>query len=349
MAIFKTDGMSALDDIFDKAHGKCKRKQATIERLDRLYNENIAVIKQKRVELEICSLLKIWLEKTWDDNRTQVKLYRVADRARDVISYFKNVRNIVLKPTEHNYIKRFVKSVQNELDNSLVATPASQAPILYFGDGLTLVKDMWEIGSKRAKETSKLAALVIKLSLYTGGRTGDFLRLKWDEISVSRAFNGDLVLSLFCRIKTDPMLERPGRKDIFCPKSDRENPFEWLKFIAEKRSENSDYVFTLKSGARLTTDLIVYHMARAAERTGLGYYPTGHSARNAMIATLKLAGLDDSCLKIAAGWKPDSSMPNHYLRSNLGLSKMGAAYRIRELINTGDVFKLQTQIINSTN
>ena len=234
------------------------------------------------------------------------------------------------------------------MDSHLIATPASQAPILYFSDGLKLVKDMWEVGSKRAKETSKLAALVIKLSLYTGGRTGDFLRLRWDEISVSKAFNGELVLSLFCRIKTDPMLERPGRKDIFCPKSDKENPFEWLKIIANNRSEKHDHVFSLKSGARLTTDLIVYHMARAAERTGLNYYPTGHSARNAMIATLKLAGLDDGCLKIAAGWKPDSTMPNHYLRSNLGLSKMGAAFKIRELICSGEVFKLQTQIINST-
>ena len=340
--------MSSLDGIFENAHEKCKRKQATIERLDQLYTRHIAVIRNIRPELEVCSLLKIWLETTWNSKRTHIKLYRVSDKSRDVISYFKNVLNIILKPTEHNYVKRFVKSVQNELDSHLIATPASQAPILYFSDGLKLVKDMWEVGSKRAKETCKLAALVIKFSLYTGGRTGDFLRLKWDEISVSKAFNGDLVLSLFCRIKTDPMLERPGRKDIFCPKSDPENPFEWLKTIAQMRSQKEDHVFALKSGTRLTTDLIVYHMARAAERTGLGYYPTGHSARNAMIATLKLAGLDDGCLKIAAGWKPDSSMPNHYLRSNLGLSKMGAAYKIRELINSGDVFKLQTQIVNST-
>ena len=70
--------MSALDEIFTKAHGKCKKKQAMIERLDRLYNSNISVIKQERVELEVCALLKIWLQETWDSNKTQVKLYRVS-------------------------------------------------------------------------------------------------------------------------------------------------------------------------------------------------------------------------------------------------------------------------------
>ena len=125
--MFRLFRMSTLDGIFDVAHEKCKRKQATIERLDELYNRHISTIRNTRPELEVCALLKIWLANTWDLNKTHVKLYRVSDRSRDVISYFKNVRNIILKPTEHNYIKRFVKSVQNELDTHLVATPASQA------------------------------------------------------------------------------------------------------------------------------------------------------------------------------------------------------------------------------
>ena len=216
--------MSTLDGIFDIAHEKCKRKQATIERLDQLYNRYASTISNTRPELEVCALLKIWLANTWNLKKTHVKLYRVSDRSRDVISYFKNVRNTILKPTEHNYIKRFVKSVQNELDAHLVATPASQAPILYFSDGLKIVKDMWEVGSKRAKETSKLAALVIKFSLYTGGRTGDFLRLKWDEISVSKAFNGELVLSLSVGSRPTRCWKDQGEKTYFARKMTRKTP-----------------------------------------------------------------------------------------------------------------------------
>ena len=88
-------------------------------------------------------------------------------------------------------------------------------------------------------------------------------------------------------------------------------------------------------------------MARAAERINLKFYPKGHSARNGMIATLSLSGVPENFLRIACEWTPSSEMPQTYIRNNLGLSEIGSAFKIRELIKNKSLFTLQEQITNS--
>ena len=116
-----------------------------------------------------------------------------------------------------------------------------------------------------------------------------------------------------------------------------------------RKPKPKDYVFALKTGKLLTTDLFVYHMSRSSERINLKFYPKGHSARNAVIATLSLTGMQENFLRIACEWTPSSEMPQTYIRNNLGLSEIGAAFKIRQLIAENNLNSLQKQITNSYN
>ena len=339
-----------MNKIFNESHRENDTREKLFSYLENLRIRNSEQLSQfkNNLKLEICEMLKIWLENSKILNKTTIKLYRVKDRLKDLISFYKNCHDRSVTPSENYYLKSYVKRVQEKLNTNMIAVPMTQAPILTFSDGLRLASNMWDIGSERSKFTSKLSALVLKLTLYTGGRTGDFLKLRWRDIKISKAFNGDKALSLFCITKTNAERKLPGRKDIFCPLKDPNNPLLWLLQLAKLRKPSKeDFVFRLKNNKLLTTDLFVYHMSRAAERINLKFYPKGHSARNGVIATLSLSGVSKNFLRIACEWKPSSDMPQTYIRNNLGLSEMGAAFKIRELISSEKISSLQKQITNT--
>ena len=339
-----------LEKVFREAHDNNNKREKLFHRLEklRLAHEHKLSTLKGNLKLEICEMLKFWLHASGTCTKNKIKLYRIHDRMKDLISFYKNYHDRQITPGDNYYLKTYVKRVQSKLNENLVAVPMSQAPLLLFEDGLRLAKNLWEIGHNRKKFTSKLCAILLKLTLYTGGRTGDFLKLRWRDIKISTAFNGDKALSLFCITKTNSERKLPGRKDIFCPKTDPNNPLIWLvKLAKDLEPESNDLVFRLKNNKILTTDLYVYHLSRASERINLNFYPKGHSARNGLIATLSLSGVSHEFLKIACEWKPSSEMPQAYIRNNLGLSEIGAAYKIRELINSNKLTALQKQINNN--
>ena len=215
-----------LSHIFQASHTKTNKREKLFQRLESLrlrHREQLEKFKDN-LKLEICEMLRLWLEASGTCNKREIKLYRIKDRLGDLIAFYNNYHDRKLTPAENYYLKSYVKRVQAKLNNNLVAVPMTQAPLLLFEDGLRLANDMWKVGSERSKFTSKLCALVLKLTLYTGGRTGDFLKLKWRDIKITKAFNGEKALSLFCITKTNSERKLPGRKDIFCPKNDKNNP-----------------------------------------------------------------------------------------------------------------------------
>ena len=338
-----------LEKIFKSAHKDENKREKLFKRLEQLRTDNSKTLSvyKNNLKLEICKMLEIWIKASGTTTKKSIKLYRIKDRMKDLISFYKNFHDRSVTPAENYYLKTYVKRLQAKLSENLISVPMSQAPILLHKDGIRLAENMWSIGSERSKFTSKLCALLLKFTLYTGGRTGDFLKLKWRDIKITRAFNGDLALSLFCISKTNADRKLPGRKDIFCPKSDKDNPLSWLiKLCKHQKPSKDSYVFLKKDNKLLKTDLYVYHLARASERINLNFYPKGHSARNGVIATLSLSGVQEEFLKIACEWKPSSEMPQAYIRNNLGLSEIGTAFKIRQLINSKQLFRLQKQINN---
>lgn len=340
-----------LETIFRDAHRENNKRGKLFQRLEILRTKNLDTLKRfhNDLKLEICELLKIWLEASGTCTQSKIKLYRISDRMKDLVSFYKNYHDKSITPADNYYLKNYVKRVQDKLTENLVSVPMTQAPLLLFEDGLRLANDLWEVGGERSKFTSKLCAVLLKLTLYTGGRTGDFLKLKWRDIKISKAFNGDKALSLFCITKTNQERKLPGRKDIFCPVTDPNNPLDWLtKLSLMTKASKNDLVFKRENGKVLSTDLYVYHLARSSERINLNFYPKGHSARNGLIATLSLSGISHEFLKIACEWKPSSEMPQAYIRNNLGLSEIGTAYKLRQLIKSNKLSKLQKQINNNT-
>ena len=81
-----------LSQIFKDSHRDKDKKDKLFKRLEKLRLKNIEALKTYKndIKLEICEMLRIWLEASGIKNKSKVKLYRIKDRLKDLISFYKN-------------------------------------------------------------------------------------------------------------------------------------------------------------------------------------------------------------------------------------------------------------------
>ena len=342
MKIERDKNWEKVKEAFQTAETSRNTREKLHDRLDKLIIENKEKLGKYKNNTKkfIIEIFKIWILEGHNLRGDRVKLFRFDEKMRNLKYYLKCKTGKEISPKLSRELKTFIMNLTANLKDNMIAVPLSQAPLLNFEEGMKICNEMY-YNSKNV--TSKLSAIILKISIYTGARTGDLIDLRWRSIKITRAFNGVKTLNLFCETKTNQHFKLPGRKDIFCPKSDKHNPLKWLKSLAIGVKSENDYVFPMKNG-HITTTNCVYHIRTACERLNLTSYYSGHSARNALIATLSLAGVPDESLRIMAEWSANSVMPQLYKRNNLGLSKKGTAFKVMKLIETNEISNLQSQI-----
>ena len=109
-----------LSQIFKESHTANNKKEKLYERLEKLRLKHVGqLIKYKNnLKHEICEMLRLWLEDSKFDKKGKIKLYRVKDRLKDLISFYKNCHDRQITPTENYYLKNYVKTVQEKLNTN---------------------------------------------------------------------------------------------------------------------------------------------------------------------------------------------------------------------------------------
>lgn len=151
-------------------------------------------------------------------------------------------------------------------------------------------------------------------------------------------------------------LNRRGDVKVFrLRKNDPNNPYDYLCQIARMRHPGDKYVFQkqkirkadtlIESNKYYKTPDLVYHLGQASKECNYKTKYTGHSARNAMVSTLTLAGASDDAMRIFLNWAGDSTMTHYYRRHILESSSKGCAAIIDTLINSNKIIDLQKKLM----
>ena len=294
---------------------------------------------------------------------TELKPHTLPGKMKDLMFYASLEGAPPLTEKLRYHLNRWAKAVAVKISDEFVGSGTQQARPLLLQDGLKLSRELRHNGPKTSEQQSRKAGLMLKMCLYSGARLGDYLRLRWRDIKISRNFKGLPAISIYIKSKGDPLGARKDRKTIFIgytfrlayinlhlghPKEDKYNPVYWL--LEDSRgSAADDYVFPKLKNQRYCNQCMSgndfrYQYRLAAERLNWNFVPTGHSARNAAVATLALGGASDTALKVFFNWSSDSKMVKSYIRSNLEKSSKSCAHLWQTLIMEGQVEKLQKQI-----
>ena len=275
------------------------------------------------------------------------KAYLLPVRMKKLLFFAKVELNFIVTPSLAHKLKNFASNIAKTISGEFSNAGAKQARPLMFSKGLEMEKFLRFDLRGRGENSARSAGLMLLLCLHSGGRFGDFYRLRWRDISLSNSFNQKIVITFRIISKTDPFGEKEHKKTIF-DSGGEISPLKWLISDSKGKSDD-DYVFPFiknnkHTGKHMRGDHFRYQYAKAAEKLGWDFTPTGHSARNSMASTMVLAGATEENLRIFFNWCPNSQMPHHYKRTNLEKSRQGCAYLMSELISNNRIDEVQSEI-----
>lgn len=276
-------------------------------------------------------------------NFSKIRAYTIPVKMSHIILWVQKFKNINFSNADLSYLRKYAKSAARLIMGDIEHLHAKQADPLTFENGIKLINEMRFNSPVRSEINGKRSALLILLTLLTGSRIGDLLKIKWNDIKISKDHEGRPTLTIYVVQKTDLLGKNRDRKTIILPSNKNLNPIFWL-FEESKYKGAYDYLFLGNNNKLLTGDKIRYQMRKAAERLNLDFTPTGHSCRTALCSTLSLANVSDERIRYFLNWKEDSDMPKLYKRSLLEKSDYGCAKTIFDLIEDNKIFALQKQI-----
>lgn len=185
---------------------------------------------------------------------------------------------------------------------------------------------------------------MLNLAVYTGCRFGDLIHSKWENVIYEKTPAGVETIKIRLTLSKGDIFNRRDDVKIFKINfKDPSNPIHKLLDVFYESGSDTGFIFRANSVKKRyfgTADL-VYHMQAASRECGYKTKYTGHSARNALVSTLALAGASAEQLRIFLNWCGDSSMVHTYKRNNLENSNFGCATMVDDLISSGSIFKIQ--------
>ena len=185
---------------------------------------------------------------------------------------------------------------------------------------------------------------MLNLAIYTGCRFGDLVHAKWGNVIYEKTPAGVETVKIRLTLSKGDVFNRRDDVKIFRINSkDPFNPVHKLLSIYYEAPAKDGFIFEANSVKKryFSTADLVYHMQAASRECGYKTKYTGHSARNALVSTLALAGASAEQLRIFLNWCGDSAMVHTYKRNNLENSNFGCANLVNEIISSGAIFKLQ--------
>ena len=168
----------------------------------------------------------------------------------------------------------------------------------------------------------KQAACVLAIAYATGGRIGEIMELRWEDVQKECTKAGQFIRMYVRAGKTNKI---PSKNEQLTAALGGDKAIEvdqWLKFWIEVSGNSNGRLFP---GVPQATAKMVYRWNAIAEKHQMAMKLGAHSARNYCVLQCFEAGVPIESMRSYFRWSINSPMPAYYRSMHLETSKTGAA------------------------